>query len=225
MSRTKSGLEPNLGLLQNAGFRRLLESRLAGQTATNAMIYAVLILLVKEHGSSLHATLLIVALSLPSIVLGIPAGTLADILPRRFTMTAGYLTRAGIATALVAYNGHAGFIFSRRTALLQSGQLFGWRKRCDSGRPAQTVAGERGARIVLAQIAGMVVLAPFLIKLRSRRGFAVSAALFLAGVHRGLAGTGFSSGASGRRHWFHQATREGFRILRTNRAYLRWPTS
>jgi len=230
MSRTKSGLEPNLGLLQNAGFRRLLESRLAGQTATNAMIYAVLILLVKEHGSSIHATLLIVALSLPSIVLGIPAGTLADILPRRFTMTAGYLARAGIALALVYYNGHLGYIYLLVAAHSSVGQLFG---------PAEAAATPAVVRreqlpaanalmtlgLVLAQIAGMVVLAPFLIKLLGPDAvFAVSAALFLAGAFIvGWLARGFSGGANGHRPHtgFIEATREGFRILRTNRhAYL-----
>ena len=68
-------------LLGNDKFRRLLQARLAGQTAQNAMFYALLILLVEESGSSIHSTLLVVALTLPSIILGIPGGTLPACCP------------------------------------------------------------------------------------------------------------------------------------------------
>jgi len=40
--------EDDVRLLRNARFRRLLESRLVGQTAQNALLYSLLILLVKH---------------------------------------------------------------------------------------------------------------------------------------------------------------------------------
>jgi hypothetical protein len=145
-------------------------------------------------------------------------------------MTAGYLTRAGIALALVHYNGQLGYIYLLVAAHSSVGQLFG---------PAEAAATPAVVRrdqlpaanslmtlgLVLAQIAGMVVLAPFLIKLLGPDAvFAASAALFLAGACIvGWLARGFSGGANGRRPRtsFIEATREGFRILRTNRhAYL-----
>ena len=64
----------DIRLLRNAPFRRLLESRVIGQTAQNAMLYALLILVVEETGSSVQSTILIMAFTIPSILLGIPAG-------------------------------------------------------------------------------------------------------------------------------------------------------
>ncbi len=42
----------DIRLLKNPAFRRLLESRVIGQTAQNAMLYTLLILVVEETGSS-----------------------------------------------------------------------------------------------------------------------------------------------------------------------------
>ncbi|MFQ5351225.1 MAG: hypothetical protein ACE5EG_12350, partial [Thermoanaerobaculia bacterium] len=78
-------------LLANDRFRRLVESRAVGQIAQNAMLYTLLILVVNETGSSIHSTLLVAAWIIPSIVLGIPAGGLADILPRRPLLVLGTL--------------------------------------------------------------------------------------------------------------------------------------
>src|SRR2546425_12310702 len=98
-------VEPeDIRLLKNPRFRRLLEARLLGQTAQNATLYALLIAVVDRGGSSIDATLLIVAIALPSIVFGIPAGTIADMLPRRFTLTLGYVARGLISAALIYYH-------------------------------------------------------------------------------------------------------------------------
>jgi len=88
-------VEPkDIRLLANPPFRRLLESRAVGQIAQNALLYTLLILVVKETDSSVQTAFLVVAWSLPSIVLGIPAGALAEVLPRRPLLVMGYLLRA-----------------------------------------------------------------------------------------------------------------------------------
>lgn len=222
--------DEDVRLLQNSRFRRLLESRLAGQTATNAMVYAVLILLVKESGSSIHATLLVVALTVPAIVVGIPGGTLADLLPRRFTLTLGLLVRAGVAGALIVYGGNLVYLYALVLVHATVGQLFG---------PAEAATVPAVVRrdqlssanslmmlgLVFGQIAGMVVIAPFLIKLLSPKAvFVISAALFLVAAWIvGVVARGFTTSAEEKppKIGFMAATREGFHILRTNRhAYL-----
>jgi MFS family permease len=222
-------LEADVRLLRNPRFRRLLESRLVGQTAQNALLYALLILLVKHSGSSIHSTLLIVALTIPAILFGIPAGTLADFLPRRFSLTFGYLTRAAVAVALFYYHGDVWYIYA--LVLLNStiGQLFS---------PAEQAAVPSLVRhdqlssanslmmlvLVMGQIAGMVMIAPLLIWLIAPQAvFLLCAVLYLVAAYIiGWLATDFepmSERAVG--VGFIAATREGFHILRTNRrAYL-----
>ena len=222
--------EENVQLLQNAKFRRLLEARLFGQTAQNAMVYALLILLVKESGSSVHSTLLVVALTLPSIVLGIPGGTLADLLPRRFTLTLGYLSRAAVAAALVYFSDNLVYVYGLVLIYSTIGQFFGPSEAATV--PAVVRRDQLSAAnsimmltLMLSQIAGMVVLAPLLIKIVSPDAvFVVCTGLFLISTYIvGWMASGFTRTEDEKppRIGFMEATREGFRILQTNRhAYL-----
>ena|SRR6266542_1394787 len=70
----------DVGLLKNHRLRRVLESRLLGRVAQNALVYSLLILVVEETGSSVHTAILLCAFTLPGIVLGHSSGAAADIL-------------------------------------------------------------------------------------------------------------------------------------------------
>lgn len=223
-------LRDDVALLKNDKFRRLLQSRLFGQTAQNAMIYALLILLVEESGSSVHSTLLIVALTIPSIVLGIPGGAIADLLPRRFTLTLGYLGRAGVAAALFYYSGDLVYIYLIVLAHSSIGQFFGPAEAATV--PAivrkdqlSTANSLMMLSLMVGQIAGMVVIAPILIKLVSPDSvFIVAAALYLISTYIvGWLASDFTRSQDEKPPTigFRAAVSEGFRILRTNRhAYL-----
>jgi MFS family permease len=222
--------DEDVRLLKNPRFRRLLEARLAGQTAQNALLYALLILLVKESGSSIHSTLLIVAFTIPAIILGIPAGTTADILPRRLSMTIGYVLRAATAAALFYYSDSLFYIYLFVLVHASIGQISGPAEAATVPavvRRDQLPAANSLMMLVLVfgQIVGMVVIAPLLIKLISADSvFVVSAVLFVvAGYIVGWLASGLSGppAEKGPTMGFVAATREGFRILRTNRrAYL-----
>src|SRR3972149_1161281 len=93
----------DIRLLANSRFRRLMEARAVAQTGQNAMLYTLLILVVNETASSIHSTLLITAWMLPCIVLGVPAGGLADVLPKRALLVTGYAVRAALAAAMILY--------------------------------------------------------------------------------------------------------------------------
>lgn len=223
-------LDEDVRLLRNSRFRRVLQARLAGQTAQNALSYALLILLVKESGSSIHSTLLVVAFTIPSIIFGVPGGTLADILPRRLSLTVGYLLRAITAAAFFYYSDSLGFIYAIVLIHSTIGQVAG---------PAEAATVPAAVRrdqlssanslmvlgTIFGQIVGLVVIAPLLIKLISPAAvFVVAAGLFalagwiIAALARGLSGPPEEKGPT---IGFIAATREGFRILRTNRhAYL-----
>jgi MFS family permease len=219
-------LEEDVRLLRNSRFRRVLQARLAGQTAQNALSYALLILLVKESGSSIHSTLLVVAFTIPSIIFGIPGGTLADILPRRFSLTVGYLLRAITAAAFFYYSDSLGYIYAIVLIHSTIGQVAG------PAEAATVPAVVRGDQLpsanslmvlatIFAQIVGLVVLAPLLIKLVGPTSvFVVCAVLFiLAGYIIGWLANGLTAPQAERSPsmGFIAATREGMRILRSNR--------
>jgi MFS transporter, DHA3 family, macrolide efflux protein len=221
-------VEEDVRLLKNARFRRLLESRLVGQTAQNALLYALLILLVKHSGSSIHSTLLVVALTVPAILFGIPAGTLADYLPRRLSLTVGYLTRAGIAMSLVFFKDDLLAIYALVLVYATIGQLFAPAEQ--AAVPTLVRREQLGAAnslmmlvLILGQIGGIVLIAPFLIWLIAPEAvFPVCAGLFLIAAYIiGFRATDFEPVERVPRVAFMEATREGFRILRTDRrAYL-----
>ncbi|HUF53412.1 MAG TPA: MFS transporter [Dehalococcoidia bacterium] len=223
-------IRDDVALLKNDKFRRLLQSRLAGQTAQNAMIYALLILLVEQSGSSVHSTLLIVALTIPSILLGIPGGAVADLLPRRFTLTLGYLGRAGVAAALFYYSGDLVYLYLVVLAHSAIGQFFG---PAESATVPAIVRKDQLSTanslmmlsLMFAQIAGLVVLAPILIKLISPESvFIVAACLYLVATYIvGWLASDFTRSQDEKPPsiGFVDAMTQGFRILRTNRhAYL-----
>jgi MFS family permease len=220
----------DLGLLRNHRFRRLLESRLLGQAAGNAMVYTLLILVVVETGSSFSTAILLLAFTLPGIVLAIPAGLSADILPKHITLTTGYLARAAIAAALAYYHGDLTYVYLLAAASSTVGQFFS---------PAETAAVPAVVQrdqltaanswmvltLVLGQIVGMVALAPILLKVLDPAAvFAACAGLFLASaVVVGWTVGGFSGTTAPKPPSldFSQAAREGLRVLGGNReAYL-----
>lgn len=223
-------LRDDVRLLRNDKFRRLLQARFVGQIAQNAMLYAVLILLVEESGSAIHSTLLVVALTIPSVVLGIPGGTIADLLPRRFTLTLGYLGRAGVAALLFYYSGDLFYIYVVVLVHSTIGQFFGPAESATVPavvRPDQLSTANSLMMFVLmlAQIGGLVVMAPILIKLISPEAVFISAAvLYLVATYIiGWMASGFTRSQDEKppKIGFMEATREGFHILRTNRhAYL-----
>ena len=220
----------DVGLLKNHRFRRLLESRLLGQVAQNALVYSLLILVVEETGSSVHTAILLCAFTLPGIVLAIPAGAAADILPKQLTLTTGYLLRAVIAAALAYYHDSLAFIYLLAAASAAVGQVFSPAESSTVPvlvRRDQLTAANSWMLLVLVlgQVIGLVVLAPLLLKVLDPKAvFVACAGLFLSAA--GVIGwiTGGFSGSGGPRlaaSSLLDLAREGFRILGANRdAYL-----
>ena len=159
----------DLGPLKNGSFRRLLESRILGQVAQTALLYSLLILVVRETGSSIQTTILVVSFILPSILLGVPAGILADLLPARPLVIAGYLGRAAAVALMLANLGSLWTLYVLVFAISTIGQFTG---PAESAALPRIVAREQvGAAnalfalsVALGQIAGGVALAPLLLK-------------------------------------------------------------
>jgi len=88
-------------LFQEEGFRRLWLGRLISHGAHNAVLYALLILVVQKTGASIHASLLVVSYILPTATLGTVSGVVVDRLPKGMVLFVANLARAGLLLALV----------------------------------------------------------------------------------------------------------------------------
>src|SRR4030095_4337783 len=192
--------------------------------------YSLLILVVEETGSSVNTAILLCAFTLPGIILAVPAGAAADILPKQLTLTAGYLLRAVIAAALAYYHDDLAFIYLLAAASAAVGQVF---SPAESSTVPALVRRDQLTTanswmllvLVLGQVIGLAVLAPLLLKILDPQAvFVACAGLFLsAAVVIGWIASGFSGSAGPRLSpsTLLDLAREGFRILGANRnAYL-----
>lgn len=219
-------VEPSdVRLLENQPLRRLLWARVLAQTAQNAMLYALLILVVKETDSSIQTTFLLVAFALPSIFLSLPAGVTVDLLPKRAVMVAANLLRAAIVGALIFYRDDIWWVYLLVLGFSTVGQFFA---PAESASLPSLVRRDQltGANalmnftLMLGQVTGLVILAPFLLKtLGDVPVFAVAIALYLAASWTVAHVSGIRPVAreDGEAVGFRTAMAKGFELIRTNR--------
>ena len=194
----------DLRLLANSRFRRLMEARAVAQTGQNAMLYALLILVVNETASSIHSTLLVTAWMLPCILIGVPAGSVADALPKRALLVTGYAVRAALAAVMILYVDDVWTLYLLVLAFSSVGQVSG---------PAEAAALPLLVRrdqlaganswmvlsLMVGQGAGAVALAPLILKFISvETCLAVAAVLLAAAAFIATSVTGLRANASGR---------------------------
>ncbi len=215
-------------LLANNSFRRLMESRAVGQIGQNAMLFTLLILIVNKTSSSIQSTLLVTAFILPSIFLGLPAGGLAEILPRRPLLVLGYVFRAGLVVGMIIYADNVWAVLLLVLAYSTGNQFTG---------PAESAALPGMVRrdqitggnswmlftIMVGQAVGAVALAPFMLKIFDvRASLGMSAGLFLTAAFIVSQVAGLRAGAGGeggqREHGsLMDALTVGWKVLRSSR--------
>jgi len=218
------------GLLSDPSFLRLLQSRAMGQVAQNALLYGLLILIVEETGSSINTVLLVTAATLPSILFGIPAGAVAEWLPRRALIVAGYLLRAAAVGAMLYFREDIWIIYALLFGFSTVGQLTG---PAESAAIPQMVRPEQVAAansffvlsVMAGQVGGAIIIAPFLLKMFGDRAvLAVAAAIFvlaamLATGIRGLRRQPVRPGEA--RMGVVRALAEGWRVINSSdRAFM-----
>jgi MFS family permease len=157
------------GLLSEPHFWRLLRAKLVTQIGQNIVLYTVLIVVVKRTESSMQSTLLVLSMTLPSVILGVPAGLLVDWLPKRALLLLVGLVRAGVCLALLQHGASLRDIYLLVLLFAAVGQLQGPAE--SAGLPGLVGRGRLGsanAYLILAtlaaQVAGMVIIAPAFLK-------------------------------------------------------------
>jgi hypothetical protein len=175
------------GLLSEPQFRRLLRAKLATQVGQNIILYTVLIVVVERTESSMQSTLLVLAMTLPSVILGVPAGLVVDWLPKRALLLVVGLMRAGVCLALLQHGGSLRDIYLLVFLFAAVGQLQGPAE--SAGLPGLVGRGRLSSAnaylilvILAAQVAGMVIIAPaFLKTVGANPLYVLSGILFVLG--------------------------------------------
>lgn len=213
-ARRRSAAPTGPPLLQDEAFRNFWLARLTVQTGQGALLYAFFIIIADRTDAAFFNALFVVCSSLPAIAFGLPAGIVVDAMPRRPLLIGLNLARVLFAFFLVTREPTLPGVFAATLGLWTLHQFY---SPSESAALAALVPRERytaaqalsNLALTLAQLAGLVILAPLLLKTAGPRAlFAVCAALFVvaAGFAALLPRLDDHVGAVGRRGMVHRQT-------------------
>jgi hypothetical protein len=177
-------------LFQDEGFRKLWLGRVLTHTATNAVLFALLVAVVGsgQDGSSLKSALFVTAYILPTATLGTISGVFVDRLPKNVVLAAVNVARAGLMLLLLMGDTSLWTVYGVALLLAVTSQF---------GTPAEAASLPRVVRSdqltaatsanqfagLVAQVLGLVVLAPLFLNTTGPLPlYVISALLFCAGV-------------------------------------------
>jgi MFS family permease len=172
-------------LLQHPPFTAYWLARLASQTAQSALLYALLILIADRTDLTIYSSLYVACSIVPALAFGLIGGWAADRLPQRLTMIVLSMTRAALVVVLLRSDVELGAIFLVTLGIWTVHQFY---SPTESAVIARLVPEDRLAAanslanlaLTLAQVLGMVLLAPLMLKLLDPKFlFAIIALLYL----------------------------------------------
>ncbi|MCC6791171.1 MAG: hypothetical protein IT336_05775, partial [Thermomicrobiales bacterium] len=165
--RTGGSRQPSL--LSQEAFRLWWFSRLLTQTAQGAIVYALLIIVVDKTDASFYNSLFVTCAIIPSLAFGLPAGIVVDALPRRPFMVVLNLLRFLFTLSLIQQEPSLAGIFAATLGIWTIHQFY---SPADASLMATLIPRQRyvnaqalsNLSLTLAQLLGLVILAPLLLK-------------------------------------------------------------
>lgn len=183
----------DLPLLKQRPFRMLSYTRFTSRVASNAVNFALVLLIVDETGKAFMSSLLVLALIIPATVVGLIAGVVADALPKRPIIFTANLVRAFICLQVVLQTENVPLYFIVATTFAAAGQFA---SSAEGAIVPSIVSKDSLARANAinhavaggAQIVGFIVLAPIALRLFNSPDvlFGVSAAFLLVAGFQAL---------------------------------------
>lgn len=157
-------------LLAQPSFRLYWLSRICGQSAQGAILYALLILVADRTDASIYTSLYVLCAILPSLAFGLPAGVAVDALPRRTTLVFLNVLRVLFVLALINTELSLVGIFAVALGLWTIHQFYAPAESAllaSLVSPTQYVAAQSLANLALsiAQLVGLVILAPLVLRI------------------------------------------------------------
>jgi MFS family permease len=179
-----SALVGERSLFENDAYRRLWLARLLSAIPVNAIVYAMLILIVNATGKSFFSSLFVVAYIAPTALLGTASGVLVDRLPKGIVLAGTNALRAGLAVLLALSTGNVVMIYLIAVLFAVGSQFSGPAEGAALPavvEPDEYVAANSLNNLgsLIAQLAGLVLLpAVFLNTVGAPPLAIVSAAMF-----------------------------------------------
>ncbi len=172
-------------LLSDQRFASLWLSQGIAQTASNAMLFSLLVVILSITGSSVHTSFLVLAFTLPSIPMGIVVGVVLDRVRKDSVLIVTNLVRAGCCVLFFFFHSNEWGIYAISLGFATAGLFF---------NPAvvslipSLVSRERlvsanslyNFTLTGSQLVGIVFLAPTILKLLHAEGMFITSGVFFA---------------------------------------------
>lgn len=162
------------GLLRERQFGSYWLARLLHQTAQGAILYGLLILIADRTDRSIYSSLFVACSIAPSLLFGLVGGWAADRLPQRVTLIALSALRVALIVTLLRNSVDLVTIFMVTLGIWTVHQLFSPTETAVLARlvPIDRLSNATSLSnlaLTLAQVLGMVMLAPLLLKIGDPR--------------------------------------------------------
>ncbi len=173
-------------LFENDGYRKLWVAKLLSSTPVNAIVYAMLILVVDATGKSFFSSLFVVAYIAPSALLGTVSGVMVDRMPKGILLAGTNVARAALCILLALSAGNILMIYLIAVLFAVASQFSG---PAEASALPQVVAAEDLAAAnslnnlggLISQIVGLMVLPAVFLKTVGAEALAfMCAGMFLA---------------------------------------------
>lgn len=158
-----SALVGERSLFEKDAYRRFWVARLLSAIPVNAVVYAMLILVVNATGKSFFSSLFVVAYIAPTALLGTISGVLVDRMPKGLVLAASNAARAGLCVLLALATDNVLIIYLIAVAFAVGSQFSGPAEGASLPavvEPEEYVAANSLNNLgsLIAQIVGLVIL-------------------------------------------------------------------
>jgi len=173
-------------LLADPRFGSLWLSQGLAQTAQNAILFSLLIVVLEITGSSIHTSILVLTFILPSIPVGMVVGVMLDRLPKAPVLVTSNLLRAGACVLLYFSHSNEWVIYGISAGFATSGLFFNPAvvALIPSLVPRDRLVNANSLynfTLTSSQLVGMVFVAPTILKAAGAGAmFLTAAAVFVA---------------------------------------------
>lgn len=172
-------------LLARPAFRAYWLARVAAQTAQGALLYGLLVFVVDKTSESIWASLFVLCSIVPSLLFGLIGGWTADRLPQRALLFWLSVARMALVILLLRADITLGAIFAVTLGIWTVHQFFSPTESAVMPRligVQDLASGSALANLALtlAQVLGMVILAPLMLRMPSERYLFAACALLFA---------------------------------------------
>ncbi len=174
-------------LFENDAYRKLWLSKLLSHIPTNAIVYAMLIMVVNATGKNFFSSLFVVAYIAPTALLGTVSGVLVDRLPKGIVLAGTNALRAALCMLLAISTGNVLVIYVIAVLFAVGSQFAGPAEgsALPTIVPAEDLTAANSLNnlgSLISQVAGLMILPAIFLKTVGPAPLAIVCACMFAGA-------------------------------------------